>query len=502
MWKTFSPRSNPSFALSIRHIFFRTFALVNLGRVYGLANSFLRMLPGLEPMTFSHTVWATQVAAVADLPDERRNKRLTAILVDTLDSPSASIPEAAGDATQATATYRCSAKDRVTTAARHLGVATATAPQCLDQDTLLVVPDTTTLNFTGWHTIPELGPIDSGGRARGVHWHTALAVTTSGQVIGILDQQYWARPQPGPPGPQEQESAQGIIGLDNARAALDGAAGDRPVPRLIHVMDREGDAYEVRMAVEDAGDSALIRCAPNRRIDDPLATAHQAVHSPPVRCRTTVPVDRKARVAQRLAWVEVRSMSATLVPDLQKYPHAWSMTWNRVEVWEPAPPPGAEPVHWLLGTRESAATADEALEVVRKSTCRWPIEEVHWVLKSGCQVEDLRVETWEGLEKAVTVNAAVAARIVSLRDRARETPETAATAVLTPDEVEVLVCPFGQGMKPSELTIGQAVLGIGRLGGHLNRKRDGMPGVRTLWRGLHNLTWLVAGFQASKRLRE
>ena len=56
------------------------------------------------------------------------------------------------------------------------------------------------------------------------------------------------------------------------------------------------------------------------------------------------------------------------------------------------------------------------LEVVRKYTCRWPIEEVHLVLKSGCQVEVLRLGTWDGLEKAVTVNAAVAARIVSLRD--------------------------------------------------------------------------------------
>ena len=53
-------------------------------------------------------------------------------------------------------------------------------------------------------------------------------------------------------------------------------------------------------------------------------------------------------------------------------------------------------------------------------------------------------------------------------------------------------------MKPSQPTIGQAVLWIGRLGRHLNRKRDGMPGVRTLWRGLHDLTLMVAGFQAGK----
>ena len=453
-------------------------------------------------MTFSHTVWATQVAAVADLPDERLDKRLTAILVDTLESPSASIPEAAGDASQATATYRFYDNDRVTTEALHLGVATATAQRCLDQDTLLVVQDTTTLNFTGLHTIPELGPIDSGGLARGVHLHTALAVTSSGQVVGILDQQYWARPQRGQPGPEEKESDKWINGIDASRAVLYQVAGEQPVPRLIHVMDREGDAYEVMMTVEDAGDSAIIRCAQNRKIDDPLAKAHEGVRSQPVLCRSVVVVSRKAGVPERRAAVEVRSMRVTLVPDLQKYPHAWPMTWNLVEVWEPAPPAGTQAAHWLLWTLESAATADEALEVVRKYTCRWPIEEVHLVLKSGCKVEDLRLETWEGLEKAVTVNAAVAARIVSLRDLARETPEAPATEVLEADEVEVLVSHFGKKKASQELTIGQAVLWIGRLGGHLNRKRDGMPGVRTLWRGLHNLTWLVAGFQASKRLRE
>ena len=75
------------------------------------------------------------------------------------------------------------------------------------------------------------------------------------------------------------------------------------------------------------------------------------------------------------------------------------------------------------------------------------------------------METWDGLEKAVTVKGAVAARIVSLRDLAQGDAPSTALQVLTPDEVEVLVCHFGTGMEPSRL-IGQAVLWIGRLGGH------------------------------------
>jgi hypothetical protein len=454
-------------------------------------------------MTFTHTVWAEQVATDAHLPDERLQSRLTAILVDTVEHPSASIPQATGDAGQAKATYRFYANPRVTTEALHQGFATETARRCLDHDAVLVVQDTTTLNFTALRdSIPELGPIDSGGLARGVHLHTGLALTTSGQIIGILDQQYWARPQPGQPGPEEKESGKWINGIDASRAILYETAGDRPVPRLIHVMDREGDTYDVMMTIVDTNDSAIIRCAQNRRVDGPLAKAHEAVRSQPVLCREWVEVSRKAGVPTRYAHVEVRSMPVTLVPDLEKYPHAWPTTWNLVEVWEPAPPAGTEPAHWLIWTLEPATTAAEAQEVVRKYTCRWPIEEMHLTLKSGCKVEDLRLKTWDGLEKAVTVNAAVAARIVSLRDLARETPEAPARQVLSEDEIAVLTLRFGKGIKPSELTIGQAVLWIGRLGGHLNRKGDGMPGVRTLWRGLHDLSLLVAGFQAGKKLRE
>jgi len=90
-------------------------------------------------------------------------------------------------------------------------------------------------------------------------------------------------------------------------------------------MDREGDTYEVMMTVVDAGESAIIRCAQNRLVDDP-AKAHRAVRSQPVLCRTEILVPRKAGVPQRHAHVEVRSMRVTLVPDLEKYPHAWPMT--------------------------------------------------------------------------------------------------------------------------------------------------------------------------------
>ena len=197
-----------------------------------------------------------------------------------------------------------------------------------------------------------------------------------------------------------------------------------------------------------------------------------------------------------------RSMRVTLVPDLQKYPHAWPMTWNLVEVWGTcAAPAGTQAAHWLLWTlragRDGGRGRGGGAENARS---RWPIEEVHFVLKSGCKVEESPLgdlgQTGEG--RKGRCGGGGADRVVARSGE--ENPEAPAMEVLSEDEVEVLVCRFGKGgMKPSELTIGQAVLWIGRLGGHLNRKRDGMPGVRTLWRGLHDLAFLAAGFRAGKR---
>jgi hypothetical protein len=176
--------------------------------------------------------------------------------------------------------------------------------------------------------------------------------------------------------------------------------------------------------------------------------------------------------------------------------------WTLVEVWEPDPPPGCTALHWLLWTREAATTREEVREVVRKYTCRWPVEEYHVTLKSGCRIEALRLESWDGLAKAVTMYTSVAARIVALRDRSRQEPDVPATVLLSQDECAVLLAKYGQGRPVSGLTLGQAVLWIGRLGGHLNRRGDGPPGVRTLWRGLRDLELLVEGWRVARHLRE
>ena len=213
-----------------------------------------------------------------------------------------------------------------------------TARQCLEQTTVLVVQDTTSLNLTGCHVLPELGPIGSGNLAQGVLLHSTLALTEQGAVLGVLGLQTWARPAGDAPGPAAKESGKWLHGIDQARQVVwetAWAAGAAAPPRLMHLMDREGDVYEVLQWVEEVGDSAIIRCVQNRRVEEPLRLAHAAVRAQPVLGRVTLTVPRSHGKSARTATVEMRALTTTLRPDRKKYPHAWPLTWTLVEVWEP-----------------------------------------------------------------------------------------------------------------------------------------------------------------------
>ncbi|MCZ2342750.1 MAG: hypothetical protein LC104_13315 [Bacteroidales bacterium] len=50
-------------------------------------------------------------------------------------------------------------------------------------------------------------------------------------------------------------------------------------------------------------------------------------------------------------------------------------------------------------------------------------------------------------------------------------------------------------------TVRDFVLAVGRLGGHLGRKRDKPPGTRRLWIGYQRLQDLVLGYQIRLRNR-
>jgi hypothetical protein len=118
------------------------------------------------------------------------------------------------------------------------------------------------------------------------------------------------------------------------------------------------------------------------------------------------------------------------------------------------------------------------------------IEEFHKGLKTGMGAERLQLETAARLYAAIAIMSVVTLRLLDLRERAWLDPEAPAEqSGLDGLERELLSRRLGRLLQ----TVRDVILAVGRLGGHMNRKADGLPGWLTLHRGMKVLQNMVEG---------
>ncbi len=90
----------------------------------------------------------------------------------------------------------------------------------------------------------------------------------------------------------------------------------------------------------------------------------------------------------------------------------------------------------------------------------------------------------------------VALRLLDLRELGRAVPDApAAVTGLDAIELEIL----GLAVDRELPTASSVLLALGRLGGHMNRRSDGLPGWITLWRGMNVLRQLVKGAELERK---
>ena len=169
-----------------------------------------------------------------------------------------------------------------------------------------------------------------------------------------------------------------------------------------------------------------------------------------------------------------------------------------MRVWEVAAPDAEDKLEWLLWCDAEVVACAQARECALHYSTRWVIEESHTAIKTGLGAERWPLASAARLCAAVAIMRVVALRLRELRERLRRHPEAeAAQAGLSPLELEVLCQKSGRTLR----TVREVALAIGRLGGHLNRTRDGLPGWQTLWHGMNTLHALVEGVLIAPRLQ-
>ena len=446
------------------------------------------------------TVWATSVLGRGTFPDHRLKLRAIAVLAQKASRPGDSIPQGAGSPAAAKATYRFLENPRVSARLLWCPIHEHAARALRGSERVLAIQDTTFINLPTLEATEGLGTVN-GKDEEALLMHSTLAVRPDGHILGMLDNQVWARP-PAEFGKAKDRKSRPIEAKESSkwlRATVRAAAlRDRwsPGTRLLHVCDREADIHEVFQTAIGLGDDVLIRCSRDRKVEGPWGRVRATLAAQPVLARARIEVPRKKGQRKRWAAIEIRSATVTLDPPA-KYPGRRPLSLGVVWVNEPVAPGGVEPLEWMLWTTLAVGTVDEAQEVVEFYRWRWRIEDFHRTLKEGCRVERTQLKTAGRIETLVAYSSAVAVRLLQITHWARTEPTRPCTEVLSDDEWRVLWARIHnarlpEGQEPPGMR--EAVRMIGRLGGHLGRKCDGLPGVRSLWKGWYVLQLLVEGY--------
>jgi Transposase Tn5 dimerisation domain/Transposase DNA-binding len=420
------------------------------------------------------------------------------------DQPEKSVPQALGVASQIQAAYRFWSNSQVKASQIIASQRGAVIQQIkASGNVVLAVQDTTDLNYgTNRRKTTGLGFINKTVQ-QGIKVHSCLAVNGNGLVLGLLSQQTWTRENRTGKRPtykkkptKDKESQRWLDTMNLAEAELPDSV------TVVHVGDREADMFDFFAQAKKLETELLIRAVQNRKVAHELDYLLPTIAQAPVQGERIIELQRQPDRPARKAHVQLRALAVTLeVPAHQpKRKTVAPVSMNVLLVEEVNPPAGETPIHWLLLTTLPIDTAAQAWQYVTWYTYRWVIERFHYVLKQGCQIETLQLSDGSRLCKALATYSIVACRLLTLMEMARQQPEESCETILTLSEWRLLRRKFQpKSRSPKPPTLAQAIIWIAQLGGFLARKGDGMPGVKTLWRGISKLHDLLEGAQLAPK---
>lgn len=359
---------------------------------------------------------------------------------------------------------------------------------------VLAIEDASEFEWNHKEPIDGLGPIGSGRDCdQGFILHSTLAIgiTNSGklEVLGLPFQQYYVRP------PIREKTKKRAWSNDSLETDLwRNVIKNKALPaasKVIRVCDRAADIYEIFTETKEYGCHHIIRLKHDRVVLPEGSHIRSLMTNEVSMGQTQIEKRIKERTKSEIInlnmnWktVSIRAptrpgFSLGKLPDLvETVVHVWGEREN------------GESIEWFLYTDLEVNSVEDAIKIVQYYALRWTIEIYHKILKTGLKAENLQLETAHAIFAAISIMSIVGLRILDLRERLRMNPEAPAKeSGLSELELRVLEKYLKRELK----TVKSVALAIGRLGGHQNRKSDGMPGVLSLWWGMSRFLGIMEG---------
>ena len=442
-----------------------------------------------------------------DLGDRRLNRRAQRMLEILGNKPTVSIPAACGGWGETRAAYRLFNHPAVTAEAVLAPHVACTEGRLREHPRVLCIQDTTELDYTTKKGIAGLGPLNYETR-RGMYLHPTLALTPERVPLGLLDLHRLVR-EPGSLGLEKDpnrplEEKQSVRWVDGY-ARVNELAERLSDTRLTYIADREGDIYDLFVEAPCPERSAdwLVRVQHHDRLLADGRHLREVIDAAPV--LTDITFERPASNGRCAGTVhqQIKVVRVTLKAPSRPDRNLPEVSVTALLATEPQPPADEDPLHWLLLTNLMVDTPEQAIEKLSWYLCRWQIEVYFKVLKSGCRIEQLQLETRERLEPALVFYMIIAWRVLYLTMLGRDCPQMPCDAVFADEEWKAVYLVTQRKPPPEQPpSLDTMVRMIATLGGFLNRKRDGFPGPKTLWIGLQRVPDFVLALEAQRSIGE
>jgi hypothetical protein len=452
--------------------------------------------------------------SLADLGDPRRVARAQLVVERLAAKPDASLPDALVTPAELEGAYRLFSNDQVSFERLFDAHAAGTAERARTSKLVLAIHDTTQCMFR--HADPrEVGYLNTG--KPGFPLHLTLLVDTREwcRPLGLTHAEVLPRSKAPGRGSKRKRSSH-VSGKDADREFLRWQRGiDITEARLvgedtdiIHVADRESDSYVLMATCLLNGQRFIFRARNNRNalreeakipvrtlIDGAAVVLEREV---PLsrRLGTTAPAQRRAHPPRdsRVARLCFSQTAATFCrPNIVGAHMPKTIDVNVLHVYELDAPDGQQPVDWLLYTTEPVETTAQIETVVDYYRCRWQIEELNKALKTGCVVQERRLESLESLTTMLALSLPIAVELLAMRTLARADASSPAKLVLSSQQLAALRHMSHRPL-PAKPTIQDALWCIAGLGGHI--ENNGPAGWQVLQRGMEKFTAFAAGWCA------
>jgi len=362
-------------------------------------------------------------------------------------------------------------------------------------DYILVHQDTTYYNYSGHHSMKDLGIIQ--GKVKGVIQHNALATSEIGIPLGVMYQEYWSRGSS--QGYQDVESKKWSKCLQQVSHHLQSI--DK---RVVLIQDREADIFSFLQTERACNMDLLVRVYQPRNLElvqnGQICKMTDLSQSLPVIGQKQVEISRNGK--ELILTLDLQATQVNVLSDktdLSGDKKTQGLTLVIAKEIAATDSKGKdvfnenEKAVWYLLTSLGVDNKEDACQITNFYSLRWRIERFHYTLKSGgLNVEKLQFDDLTTTINALAFYSIVAWQILAIVYLTRQKQDQQANACFEQNEILILE----KTSKKNIHTVKEATLALAKLASFAPSKRQPMPGIKVLAQALEKFHYIKIGFNA------